>query len=433
MIHWGPYSTLQDLNMDWVLGVIHDAEHLIHNINDIVATYVGRMTITLEQQINAGTAKSMNYARQVEINTDKKIENLKSGTNRKVYDMNQKLINTLESVQASNDNLLNSVRYENQKIRIENERFKRTILAKLNYSVESMEADIKNLKDYINITIGNMEESYNNFQNAINHEISQIRNEFNSRMNDMVSENAEYHRLEYELIENVKTELNAQMLSMAITFDAIIEKKADLKEVLDEFEKIQKQIDDIDVNMSTVINPINGAREPIDSVLEQIYKARCPNPWKLTAEEYDNLQLSAEKYDRYHVTAWEYDNLARWFLIYKPQLIKHFHRDLRRESERIIAEQNVKIDAQNVKIDDQNVKIAKLEHEIKDNTYMFSPISGEYSSISDVIRELIPFIRRGNALTAEGYDILNLTAETYDSKNITAYEYDWNGKLLLEG
>ena len=38
---------------------------------------------------------------------------------------------------------------------------------------------------------------------------------------------------------------------------------------------------------------------------------------------------------------------------------------------------------------------------------------------------------KGDALTAQQYDALNLTAQTYDNKKLTAYQYDFNGKSLL--
>lgn len=62
--------------------------------------------------------------------------------------------------------------------------------------------------------------------------------------------------------------------------------------------------------------------------------------------------------------------------------------------------------------------------------YMFSPFTGQYEPITQVITELSQF-HLEDALTAAEYDALDMTASYYDAKVLTAYQYDSSGKILL--
>lgn len=62
--------------------------------------------------------------------------------------------------------------------------------------------------------------------------------------------------------------------------------------------------------------------------------------------------------------------------------------------------------------------------------YMFSPFTGEFVPITEIITELAYF-HLENALTAQEYDALAITAQAYDNKALTAIEYDASGKQLL--
>ena len=64
---------------------------------------------------------------------------------------------------------------------------------------------------------------------------------------------------------------------------------------------------------------------------------------------------------------------------------------------------------------------------------MFSPFSGQYERIQNVINDIADRFREyiGSALTAGEYDALELDADTYDSYEITAFDYDFYGKTIL--
>lgn len=57
--------------------------------------------------------------------------------------------------------------------------------------------------------------------------------------------------------------------------------------------------------------------------------------------------------------------------------------------------------------------------------YMYSPYTGIFETITDVMMELYESQRTG--ITATAYDALQMTATYYDGLNKTAYDYDMNG------
>lgn len=73
-------------------------------------------------------------------------------------------------------------------------------------------------------------------------------------------------------------------------------------------------------------------------------------------------------------------------------------------------------------------KIAAIETSA--TFYMFSPFTGAYEPLEDVILELAQF-HLADALTATEYDTLDMSASYYDGKQLTAIQYDSSGKTLL--
>ena len=124
-----------------------------------------------------------------------------------------------------------------------------------------------------------------------------------------------------------------------------------------------------------VTNPINGKRENINSVLEQMYKVML---WAgITAEEFDQLMITPTEFDNLFITAFDFDNWAR---------LRMFDWIYLR---------------------------------------MWSPFTGGLERYSTIIQRLCEFHIKG--ITAQAFDDLNLTAEEFDNKNVTAYVFDWEG------
>lgn len=90
-------------------------------------------------------------------------------------------------------------------------------------------------------------------------------------------------------------------------------------------------------------------------------------------------------------------------------------------SEVITLNTRISLEVQNLKdyIDSQLIDIKVID-----------PTTGLISALQTTLNNIVNLMK-GDALTAQQYDALNLTAQTYDNKNLTAYQYDFNGKSLL--
>lgn len=136
-----------------------------------------------------------------------------------------------------------------------------------------------------------------------------------------------------------------------------------------------------DLTTINILNPVrNGALTPVQTAFDDLYDlvARAE---ALTAAEYDSAGLTAVEYDALNLSAYDYDTQAGRFIAGA--------------------------------VDPSNLN------------YMFSPLSGIWTTVRSVVLELARFHLQG--ITAAAYDALGLTAATYDAKNITAFDYDSTG------
>lgn len=142
----------------------------------------------------------------------------------------------------------------------------------------------------------------------------------------------------------------------------------DLLEVIEEWEKV----------FPPVTNPINGETEPLEEVLHDLY---IINVNGITAQQFDDSKLTASEFDGKGITALVFDTKGYEYLYrFQPCM-------------------------------------------------MFSPFSGEWIYISDVVWELAKY--HMGATTALEFDLLEITALKFDEKNITAKDFDWKGKGVL--
>lgn len=71
------------------------------------------------------------------------------------------------------------------------------------------------------------------------------------------------------------------------------------------------------------------------------------------------------------------------------------------------------------------------EERLSTYAYMFSPITGRYEDVRNVVEEIIAYYHGDNILTASEYDAKDLTASAYDALQLSATDYDLNGKNLI--
>ena len=152
--------------------------------------------------------------------------------------------------------------------------------------------------------------------------------------------------------------------------------KAYVDAVIDEF---RRSIPDL--TTISVYNPVrNGQLTPVQTAIDDLYDlvARAE---ALTAAEYDSARLTAAEYDALNLSAYDYDTQASRYI--------------------------------SGAVDPSNLN------------YMFSPISGIWTTVRSVVLELARFHLSG--ITATAYDALRLTATAYDAKRITAFDFDSTG------
>lgn len=232
------------------------------------------------------------------------------------------------------------------------------------------------LKSYVDNTLAL-------FREELTQTEEELREELRSAIADMQA------MIEREIAE-IRTEMAQFRNSVQNTLDLydikIAENLEEAKEYTDEREAyLQEEIDNIRIDPTTrVIVPATGLEDTVQNAFDiEHHNLRA---WGLRASYYDSLSLSAADYDAEALRAYDYDYLGKWFLIEKKSV-----------------------------------------------GYMFSPFSGQYERIQNIINDIADRFREylGSALTAGEYDVLEIDADTYDSYEITAFDYDYYGKTIL--
>lgn len=150
--------------------------------------------------------------------------------------------------------------------------------------------------------------------------------------------------------------------------------------------KIQELINSLpELTTVYVFNPIKGHITTLQEAVNDLYD--LGRPYGITAKEYDDLELTASDYDGLEITALDYDLYATKILEEAGLIKNKWH-------------------------------------------YMYSPITGEYEPLADVINELAD-LHKDHPITAAEYDALEIEAEAYDLQEITAKDYDFNAKSIL--
>lgn len=123
-----------------------------------------------------------------------------------------------------------------------------------------------------------------------------------------------------------------------------------------------------------------GELQPIQTVIDELYEA-IVRVDALRAQEYDAAQLTAEEYDGLGISAYDYDTKGAMFI--------------------------------------------SKAGDLNNLNFMYSPLSGQWVPVRDVVTQLARFHMVG--IEAAAYDALGLTADQYDNKQLTAYTYDSAG------
>lgn len=233
---------------------------------------------------------------------------------------------------------------------------------------------------------------------ALENEIDSFETEINNR----------FYTLDQELRSDISQELasvvsqvNAKLQEVDIALRDLENKfnlfKTDMRNLVIQYYnlgtaytdfKIEELINSLpDLTTVYVYNPIKGEVTTLQVAIYDLYDLGRPEA--LTALEYDSLEITASEYDALEITALDYDLRGRAILEELGLIKNPWH-------------------------------------------FMYSPFTGEYVPLQDVITELSDLHKDvTGALTASEYDALELTASDYDAYEISAYDYDWIATTIL--
>lgn len=138
-------------------------------------------------------------------------------------------------------------------------------------------------------------------------------------------------------------------------------------------QEIYEYINNIAKDWPPVVCPVDGRTESIQVCLNHMWKKTA---WGISAQEIDVAGIKAEDFDRMQISA---ENLDRWGGYYIP---KYFDESM----------------------------------------FMFSPFTGQWMSIKQVIQQLADFHLDG--VSASAVDDAQLPAEEVDAENVTARDAD---------
>lgn len=262
--------------------------------------------------------------------------------------------------------------------------FKKDISSQLEKFTKETNEKIQNkfdlFSDYMDSEFAKIEQKFDllnddfiKFTDKIDGNIRDFRKEINE-FKTFMENNYQSFVLELEtrftsFTISIKKQLNAKEEVLKQWTTELVKKSYDnLLEVIEEWEKV----------FPPVTNPINGETEPLEEVLHDLY---IINVNGITAQQFDDSKLTASEFDGKGITALVFDTKGYECLYrYQPCM-------------------------------------------------MFSPFTGEWVYISDVVWQLARY--HMGATTALEFDALGITALKFDEKNITAKDFDWHGKGVL--
>ena len=254
-------------------------------------------------------------------------------------------------------------------------------------------------EEYARAWINNHEADYSQLLtrvNTIQNEMENFQTEMDARFNTLKNELdayifAEVRRALSNLIVEIG-DVRAEILQLRQDTTREILELTGLISAYDDVmrewveSRLQQFLNDLPSLEDLIVwNPIRGRQTTLNQCISDLYSISRTDG--LTAEEYDSMELTAQEYDNLELTAWEYDTyakatLGRWG-IYKNPLY-----------------------------------------------YMYSPFTGNYEPITNVINELAQFHMDGS-IDAATYDAKEITAGDYDAIELTAYDYDFHASALL--
>lgn len=462
-----PYADTSQLNIDWVLHVVKDMEKTMHDLNTRIADVVNPIIDAQRSFIQSYYNQLLTDFNRISNNMDARVKQMERRVNKQLYDnvqqmqkLNRDVINNLRESEAKNELTVTRYMQEVQRlVTFYNSTFNSLAVqidknnsAKLREYERKFESMIRDNKIAMNKLQDEVENELTQMQLTLDTTVAKLHQQMADVVNNVSAITADNLRRIQIIRESIMDEISMladqqtqYYKNITVLFNDVnnmlnikIDGKVD-KQVFDaEIERLVDMINNIQMDMTIVINPTTGMLSTVQQALDDLYDNN--RPWALTAEEYDALGLRAYEYDDIAdngMTAYNYDYLARWFLIYKFAMVKECKDYTDTQVSAVRNDLTTITDSIIKTADDRWAYIQKCCADVNKNIselmFMYSPFTGQYTPIKYILQQMFEHLYGAETLTAAEYDDLQLTAVDYDDKQITAYNYDWSGKTILGG
>lgn len=222
----------------------------------------------------------------------------------------------------------------------------------------------------------------------VNAAIQKMQNSVNQQIADMQKEIADAKKE----FQQMQKDMQAQFVVWQNTFNQLVAEFNKLFREIQDYVKdkeeslkywVYARLAEFSKSYPWLICPVDGELQPLQDILYHMYNWFSRG---IKVYKFDGMQITAEQLDGMDITAAELDYygddiLSRWF-------------DYRRMC------------------------------------HMFSPFTGEYVPISEVVLSLARLHQ--NAVTAGEFDEADLDVEMLDEKTVSAYDFDWTSQWFDE-
>lgn len=234
---------------------------------------------------------------------------------------------------------------------------------RLRKDVEELQGKVKTLEELYNTIPDIIAEETLKMENKVNAAIAEMENKVNTEIN------------------SIKDQMNEWM----IQFNEMLDKMNDLYNMIFAFVAnnnqqikiwVQEKLDSFSKHYPYYIDPSDSKKEDLQTILYHMYNELSygmPVIW------FQGLQLTAHEYQNMEIPALYLQKFGR--------------------------------------------KIFRRYYEYRKCAYMFSPFTGEYVPISDVVLALARLHQ--NAVTAKEFEDAEITVQDFTDKEVTAYIMTW--------
>lgn len=229
--------------------------------------------------------------------------------------------------------------------------------------------EVNNLDDMYQTILNQLkelQEQYDTIPQQISQAIQNYQNQVNA---DLLAVHQKINAMNERMdnFENVVYSLKESVIAATTSLTQYIDAQYD-----ELYTHFTVAINNIVKNWPSVIDPSDGKREDLQTTLDHMWNR---SGFGIPVVVFDNLNIPVEEFDKMQIPVWYFDRYAYWIF------------------------------------------------QTRRACYMFSPFTGQYVPIADVVTALAGLHQDG--VTVSEFDAANIDVTVFDNANITAYNFDW--------